>query len=217
MGRIVAAGETLVAPLSQRACVLYEYLATHRSTGKSSTDVEDAKGYALCSTRLDTGAGSFDIRAYLEPEFDAEPIDPDLARPRLAEHQRTASLYQVGFDLVRNYRESNAYLLDDDGEVRYDQGTPGGDAKSTRYVERILQDDDEVVIFGMYSASRHAIVPDPADEIMHRARVRKGGIAVATRRLAREALWSGVFGAVCLVAAAAAAWATYTRVLPGLN
>jgi len=217
VGRIVADGERLVAPLTQTSCVLYEYVAAHQSSGKSSQEVEDAKGYALCSTRLETGAGRFDIRAYLDPEFDAESIEPDVARGRLADYQRTAALYQPGLDFARNYRESNTYLLDDDGSVRFDQGTQGSGDRATRFRERTLQDGDEVVVFGMYSAVRRAIVPDPKNEVVHRARVRKGGVATVTRRLAWEAFWSGLVGVLFLGAAAGAAWAFYRQVLPGLN
>jgi hypothetical protein len=214
VGRIVSDGQMLVAPLSQKPCVFYEYVAAHQGSGKSPSEVEDAKGYALCSTHLETGAGPFDIRAYLEPEFAAEWIEPAIARARLADHQRGATLYQPSLDFARNYREMNAHLLDDDGSIRYDHGSQDSANDSTRFQERVLQDGDEVVVFGMYSATRRAIVPEPRSEVLHRARIRKGGAKAVARRFVWEAFGSGLVGVFFLAAAFGVAWAFYTQFLP---
>jgi hypothetical protein len=200
VGRLVARGETLTAPLSGRPCVLYHYQASHKSSGRGASQVTDAEGYALCPVVIDTAAGRFEIRAYLEPEFGPDPIEEDPARARLRAFQRTATLFQPDLNLARNYRESQSFLLDDDGSVRYDHGTQDSARESTRFEEHVVQDGDDVAVIGTYSAARNAVVPDPASEVLHRARVRKGPVAQLARRFAWEAFASGLTGVLFLAA-----------------
>ena len=62
----------------------------------------------------------------------------------------------------------------------------------------MVQHGDEVVVFGLYSATRGAIVPDPESEVMHRARLRMGKVNQVARRLAFQAVFSGAVGVALL-------------------
>jgi hypothetical protein len=212
-GRIVSCGTPLTAPLTGRPCVMYHYAATHMSGGKSSTRVIDAEGYALSPCAVDTTAGRVDVRAYLEPEFAADPVEDPAVRDRLTAYQRTATLTQLGLDFAANYRNAKEYLLDDDGSVRYDHGFEGDFRHATLFEEHILQDGDEVAIFGMYSADRRAIVPDPEHELLHMARVRKGSLQQLSRGFVRQAIGSGLVGLLFTAITAGVVWAVFNRFL----
>ena len=82
----------------------------------------DAEGYALAPSAIETLTGLVELRAYLDPEFSPETLDDEPSRERLSAYQRTATLFQPTANLMRNYRESQSYLLDDDGAIRYDHG-----------------------------------------------------------------------------------------------
>jgi hypothetical protein len=202
VGRMVGRGSTLRAPLSERECLLYHYEASHPSGGKSSNKTKDAEGYALAPASIETPAGPIELRAYLELELSPDTLEDEPSRERLSAYQRTATLYQPTANLMRNYRESETYLLDDDGAIRYDHGSQDSAARSTRFEEHVVQHGDEIVVFGLYSAARDAIVPDPESEVMHRARLRKGKAGRVARGLAFEAIGSGAVGVALLAGAA---------------
>lgn len=193
-GRIVASGPMLVAPLSGRECLLYHYKAYHSSGGSHSTTVTDAEGYALTPSHLDTIAGRVHLLSYLEPDFGEESLDAKSARARLRNYLPTVELFRPSLDLARNFREAAAQLLDDDGTIRSDQGHPDASESASGFSEQIVQHGDEVAVFGMYSAARQAVVPDPAGFITHEARVRKGSLARISRGFAWQAVASGVVG-----------------------
>lgn len=201
VGRMVARGESLTAPLSNRECLLYHYEASHSSGGKSSSKVTDAEGYALAPSSIKTPVGLVKLYAYLDLEFSPDTFEDEPARERLNAYQRTATLYQPTVNLMRNYRESQSYLLDDDGAIRYDHGSQDSAKHSTRFGEHIVKHGDEVVVFGLYSAARGAIVPDPQSEVMHRARLHIGNINQVARGLAFQALVSGAVGVAFLAGA----------------
>ncbi len=203
-GRVVASGPMLVAPLSGRECLLYHYKAYHSSGGRNSTTVTDAEGYALTPSQLDTIAGRVHLLSYLEPDFGEESLDAESARARLRNYLPTVELFRPSLDLARNFREAAAQLLDDDGTIRSDQGHPDAPESARGFSEQIVQHGDEVAVFGMYSAARQAVVPDPAGFISHEARVRKGSLARISRGFAWQAVASGVVGA--LFGAALAGW-----------
>ena len=203
-GRIVASGPMLTAPLSGRECLLYRYEAFHSSGGSHSSKVTDIEGYALTPSHLDTIAGRIHLLAYLEPEFGAESLDAEPARARLRSYLPAVELFRPSLDLTRKFREAAAYLLDDDGTIRFDQGHPDAPNSARVFCEQIVQHGDEVGVFGMYSAERQGIVPDPAGFITHEARVRKGPLRRLARGFAWQAVGSGVAGA--LFGAALAGW-----------
>jgi hypothetical protein len=215
-GRIVGCGTALTAPLTGRPCVMYHYAATHMSSGRSSTRVIDAEGYALSPCAVDTTAGPVDVRAYLEPEFAADQVDDPAIRDRLTAYQRTSTLTRQGINLAANYREAREHLLDDDGSIRYDHGFEGDLGQTTLFEEHILQDGDEVAIFGMYSAERRAIVPDPEHELMHMARVRKGSLQKLSRGFVWQAIGSGLVGLLFAAITAGAVWVVFNRFLSAL-
>jgi len=199
VGHMVARGEPLTAPLSKRECLLYHYEASHTSGGgKSSSKVTDAEGYALTPSSIETPAGVVELRAYLNLEFSPDTLEDDPSRERLSSYQRTATLYQPTVNLMRNYRESQSYLLDDDGAIRYDHGSQDSAERSTRFEEHVVKHGDEIVVFGLYSAARGAIVPDPQSEVMHRARLRMGKVNQVARGLAFQAVGSGAVGVALL-------------------
>jgi hypothetical protein len=197
-GRLVAADATLRSPLSERECVLYHYVASHTSSGKGAAKVVDAEGYGMAPSLIETLAGPVDVRAYLEPEFAPDRLEAEPSRIRLAEHQRTATLRRPGLDIMRTYRELQSYLLDDDGAISHDYGKEGGVERATAFEEHVVSNGDEVVVVGLYSAARRAVVPDPGDEILHRARLRKGPPAKVAGEFARQAIVSGVLGVLFL-------------------
>ena len=158
----------------------------------------DAEGYALAPASIKTKAGLVVIRAYLELEFLPDVLDDEPSRERLSAYQRTAKLYQPSLDLMRNYHESQSYTLDDDGAIRYDHGSQDSAAESTRFEEHVVQHGDEVVVFGLYSAARGAIVPDPENEALNRARLLMGKVNQVARRLASQAVFSGTLGVAFL-------------------
>lgn len=196
VGRI-SGRNALTAPLTGRNCVMYHYSATHMS---SKSRVTDAEGYALSPCSIDTAGGRFDVRAYLEPEFSGDAVDLDAARASLTAYQQTAALTQQGLDFAKNWAESKAQLLDDDGSIRYDHGFAGDLGHTTLFEEQVLQDGDEAAIFGRYSAERRAIVPDPQHAVLHMARLRKGSAADIARGFVLQAMLSG-FVAVMFAAA----------------
>lgn len=202
VGHMVGRGSTLRAPFSERECLLYHYEASHSSGGKSSSKVTDAEGYALAPASIETKVGLVELRAYLKIEFPPDTLEEEPSRERLSAYQRTATLYQPNLDLMSNYHESQGYLLDDDGAIRYDNGSQDSADKSRYFKEHVVQHGDEVVVFGLYSAARGAIVPDPESEVMHRARLRKGNINQVARDLASQAVFSGVVGVAFLAGAA---------------
>lgn len=212
-GRIVSCGTPLTAPLTGRPCVMYHYAATHMSGGRSSTRVTDAEGYALSPCAVDTTGGRVHVRAYLEPEFAADRVDDPAVRDRLTAFQRTSTLTQQGINLAANYREAQVHLLDDDGSIRYDHGFEGDLGHTKLFEEHILQDGDEVAIFGMYSAERCAIVPDPEHELLNMARVRKGSLQQLSRGFVRQAIGSGLVGLLFTAITAGAVWAVFNRFL----
>lgn len=198
VGHTVARGEPLTAPLSKRECLLYHYEAYHWSGGKSSSKVTDAEGYALTPMSIETRAGLVELRAYLDLEFPPDTLEDEPSRERLSAYQRTATLYQPTANLMRNYRESQSYLLDNDGAIRYDHGSLDSAKHSTRFEEHVVKYGDEVVVFGLYSAARGAIVPDPESEVMHRARLRMGKVNQVARGLVFQAVVSGAVGVALL-------------------
>lgn len=201
VGHMVARGEPLTAPLSKRECLLYHYETSHSSGGKSSSKVTDAEGYALAPASIETRAGLVELRAYLDLDFSPDTLDDEPSRERLSAYQRTATLYQPTINLMRNYRESQSYLLDDDGAIRYDHGSQDSAKHSTRFEEHVVKHGDEVVVFGLYSTARGAIVPDPESEVMHRARLRMGKVNQVARRLVFQAVVSGAVGVALLAGA----------------
>jgi len=205
-GRIVASGPMLVAPLSGRECLLYHYEASHSSGGSRSSKVTDAEGYALTPSHLDTLAGRIHLLAYLEPEFTPERLDAEAALERLRRYLPTAQRFEPSLDFGRNYREAKEYLLDSDGTIRFDHGRLDATETAKSFDEQIVQHGDEVAVFGMYSAERQGIVPDPAGFISHQARLRKGSLSRLARGFVGQAVLSGVVG---LLFAAAFGWWVY--------
>lgn len=211
VGRMTGRGETLTAPLSERPCLLYHYQATHYSGGSRGSTTTNAEGYALAPSAIEIPAGQVQIRAYLEIEFQPDNIDVDKARERLSAYQRTATLFMPDLNLMRNYRETQKYALDDDGAIRYDHGKLDLLDSATRFEEHVVQSGDEVVIFGMYSAARNAIVPDPKSEVMHRARLRKGSISRVARGLVWDAVGSGAVGLFFVAVTVTLTWLFFAR------
>ena len=166
----------------------------------------DAEGYALAPSAIETLTGLVELRAYMDLEFTPEIFEDAPSRERLGEYQRTATLFQPTANLMRNYRESQSYLLDDDGAIRYDHGSQGSADEATSFVEHVVQHGDEVVVFGLYSAARNAVVPDPQSEVLHRARLLKGGPGRVARRLTLQAVASGIVGIVFLAGSAGLAY-----------
>ncbi len=203
-GRLVATGPTLVAPLSGRRCAMYRYQAAHSSGGSHSSEVVDVEGYALTPSHLDTLAGRIHLFAFMEAEFTPDTLDPEPARERLRAYLPTVELFQPSLDLMRNYRENEKQVLDADGSIRFDHGRPDGVETARYFHEHIVEPGDEVAVFGLYSAARQGIVPDPADEIRHRARLRKGPLRRLARGFVLQALASAIVG--LLFAAAFGFW-----------
>lgn len=202
VGRLRRTGPPLVAPLSRRECLGYRYEAGDHSGGSHSSRVTQVEGYALTPASLETATGRVHLRAYLELEFTADLLDTAVAAERLRAHLATATLFKPSLDLAANYRESQKHLLDDDGSIRFDEGRANAPDHASWFEERVLQEGDEVAIFGVYSAPRNAIVPDPQEEILRRAILHKG----SPRSIARTFIGRTVLNAVLAVVFGALTW-----------
>ncbi len=203
-GRIMATGPMLVAPLTGRECLLYKYQATKGTDTKGSMRVTHAEGYALTPSYLSTLCGQIRLYAFMELEFPEEYVDKDAARKRLAAFLPTVELFQPSWDLMEHYRETQKHLLDSDGTIRFDKGQPNAAETAADFSEQIVQQGDEVAVFGLYSAAQGGIVPDPGEEILHRARLHKGSLSQVTSEFFRKAGLSAFFG--ILFAAALWGW-----------
>lgn len=195
-GRIMASGPMLAAPLTGRECLLYKYMATKGQDTKGSMKVTHAEGYALTPSHLETLCGRIRLYAFMELEFPAESVDTDTARKRLADFLPTVELFQPSWDLMAHYRETQKHLLDSDGTIRYHKGQPNAAETAADFSEQIIQQGDEVAVFGLYSASRGGIVPDPGEEILHRARLHKGSLPQLTRKFVGKAVLSAFLGSL---------------------
>ena len=192
-GRIRATGPMLVAPLTGRECLLYKYRATKGQDTKGSMKVTHAEGYALTPSYLEALCGQIHLYAFMEPEFPEESVDAGAARKRLADFLPTVELFQPSWDLMAHYRETQKHLLDNDGTIRYHKGQPNAAETAADFSEQIVQQGDEVAIFGLYSAARGGIVPDPGEEILHRARLQKGSLQQLTRAFVMKAIVAAFF------------------------
>ena len=206
-GRIMATGPMLVAPLTGRECLLYRYKATKGSDTKSSMKVTHAEGYAQTPSYLETLCGQIRLYAFMELEFPEECVNADAARKRLAAFLPAVELFKPSWDLMAYYRETQKHLLDSDGTIRFDKGQPNAAETAADFSEQIVQQGDEVAVFGLYSAARGGIVPDPAEEIIHRARLHKGSLAQVAREFSIKAglnaffailFAAGLWGWICL-------------------
>ena len=167
---------------------------SQRVDGQSSSKITDAEGYALTPSYLDTFAGRVQLLAYLELETKPDLLEPESARERLRSFLPTVPLFQHTLDLMRTYRESTKNLLDSDGTIHFNSGQPNAADTAKTFEEQIAQHGDQVAVFGLYSAERGGIVPDPGDEIGHRARLRKGSLQEIARGFVNQAIVSGIVG-----------------------
>jgi hypothetical protein len=203
-GRILATGPMLVAPLSGRECLLYHYKATKGTNSRNSQEVTHAEGYALTPSYLDTPRGRIRLYAFMELELPEELVDTDPARKRLAGFLPTVELFKPSWDLMAHYRETQKHLLDSDGIIQFHKGQANAAETAADFREQIVQHGDEVAVFGLYSAARGGIVPDPGEEILHRARLYKGSLPQMARGFTRQAVVGAFFG--ILFAAALWGW-----------
>lgn len=200
-GRILATGPMLVAPLSGRECLLYHYKAYYKA-GTKDLESAHAEGYALTPSCLETPSGQIRLYAYMNLEFVGEYIDTDAARKRLAEYLPKVELFQPSWNLKKDYLEIDKHYLDSDGTIQFDIGWPNAAETATGFSEQIVQHGDEVAVFGLYSAARGGIVPDPDEEILHRARLHKGSI----QQLTRTFVWKAILNAFLCILFAAMFW-----------
>lgn len=191
-GRILATGPMLTAPLTGRNCLLYQYKATVGTNTRGSMEVTYAEGYALTPSCLETPCGQIRLNAYMEPEFPEERVDMYEGRERIGAYLSAAEKVPLStWNLKSNYREIQKHLWgDSDGAIRFDSGVPERAVEATNFSERIVQHGDEVAVFGLYSAVQGGIVPDPDEEILHMARLRKGSLSQLTSGFVRQAILS---------------------------
>ena len=191
-GRILATGPMLTAPLTGRTCLLYQYKVTEGTDTRGSMEVTYAEGYALTPSYLESPSGRILLNAYMEPEFPAERVDMDEGRKRMSAYLTAAKTVSLStWGLKDNYRKIREHLWgDSDGAIRFDSGLPERAAEATNFSEQIVQHGDEVAVFGFYSAAQGGIVPDPDEEILHMARLRKGSLSQLTGGFVRQAMVS---------------------------
>lgn len=191
-GRILATGPMLTAPLSGRTCLLYQYKVTKGTDTRGSMEVTYAEGYALTPSYLESPSGRILLNAYMEPEFPADRIDMDEGRKRIGAYLSAAKTVSLStWGLKENYRKIREHLWgDSDGTIRFDSGLPDRAVEATNFSEQIVQHGDEVAVFGFYSAAQGGIVPDPDEEILHMARLRKGSLSQLAGGFVRQAMVS---------------------------
>ena len=212
-GRILREGPSLTAPVSGRECLLYRVRITHsesrRSTGRGPSPpdrtVTDAEGFALTPSVIQTATGLVKLRSFVKPEFKADRFTMSEAGKNVDAYLAAATFRGRG-NLEDDDRALQAVLTDRDGAVRYDRGSRNLDPKVPYMIEEhIVRNGDEVCVFGKFSASDVAIVPDPDNWMLSPTRVRRGSLEVLSRRLVLNAIGYAL-GATAW-AALAVAWA----------
>jgi len=212
-GRVLREGPSLTAPVSGRECLLYRYSITHsenwRSSGRGpsppSSIITDAEGFALTPSVVQTATGLVRIRSFVKPEFRADRFTMGEVGKNVDAYL-TATTFRGRGKIEDDDRALQAVLTDRDGAVRYDRGSRNLDPKVPYMIEEhIVRDGDEVCVFGKFSASDVAIVPDPDNWMLSPTRVRRGSLEVLSRRLVLNAIGYAL-GATAW-AALAAAWA----------
>lgn len=168
-GRIRATGPTLLAPFSQRACVLYQYDVSRPLTaGESRRGDHDRKaftGFALTPSVIDAPNLSVRLLGFPELEgFHSEIRDgsTDLGNARAYIEATTFEDMQGFAALGKVWGVVKERIADDDGTVRKDwQMTDKTyDISDSTLTEQIVAPGDQVCVIGVYSAAKSGIVSD---------------------------------------------------------
>lgn len=164
VGHIEPAGAMLRAPLSGRDCVAYTFeIYVWKFVGRSQSRVVYCDGIALAPAVIVTRAGSFRLLAVPELTLDEAELDREAALKRAAELMRTIPFVPPPKPFTRP--EIEKQWNDDDGEYRRERKHVAEevDLSLCKMSERHVERGARVCVFGQYSASKRAIVPDPND------------------------------------------------------
>ena len=168
-GRIRATGPTLLAPFSQRACVLYQYDVSRPWTaGESKRGDHDRKafsGFALTPSVIE--APNLSVRLLGFPEldgFDSQIRDGsiDLGNARAFIEATTFEDMQGFAALGKVWGAVKERIADDDGTVRKDWRMidKAYDISDSTLTEQIVAPGDQVCAIGVYSSAKGGMVSD---------------------------------------------------------
>ncbi|HEX7831449.1 MAG TPA: hypothetical protein VF787_17470, partial [Thermoanaerobaculia bacterium] len=192
----------LTAPFSGESVVAYKY-AVQRMEGssKSRTLVKHFEGTALIPSTISTRTGS--VRLLSVPTFDIEKTEINLL---------------TGLDHARRYIESTVFetsdtpkdqragtvekeSTDDDGNFRVDKRSDRAfdvDLENCDLEEFHIKQNEQVCVFGLYSAARGGLIPHP--NWGKQTRIMRGdGEAVAAKlrnRIVKYAIGVAVFSGI---------------------
>ena len=215
VGPIEPLGPCLLAPLSGRECVAYTFEIYERRSSpgfkSGATKVVYCDGIAIAPSAVATAAGTFALLAV--PELDCNDTEPDrvTAATRAAELLRTIPYVPPPPPFTRPAIERQ--WNDDAGAFRRERRHVEGavDLEVCRMSERIIERGACVSVFGQYSASRRAIVPDQNDWSKI-TRIMKGDPDAIARQLGAS-VRRRLIGAFLFAAAAAGVATIYVAYL----
>jgi hypothetical protein len=165
IGRLSAAGQLLVSPLSRSSCIAYKYEINSRS---GDDEITYYSGFAMTPSSIQTRQQSIRLLAWSDPKLKWVYV-PASDGQRSAEEYIAATEFRE--PAILNIRQSFSDLMamyrDDDGTVRWDQRgvrppldtNKPIDLSAVTYREMLLRPSDPVCVIGRYSAQRGGIVP----------------------------------------------------------
>ncbi|HVT03194.1 MAG TPA: ankyrin repeat domain-containing protein [Thermoanaerobaculia bacterium] len=157
-GPIHPIGEPLRSPLSQTACVAYEYELFHYQQVRDQSDsrVKDRTGLALIPSVIRTSHGDVKLLGY--PMLDSFPArSNDKWRENAAEYLARTPSEEI--ELTKVFSLVRELLTDDDGAIRKDwRLTDNTKFDDLDLEEKVLAVGEVVTIIGQYSAAKNGIV-----------------------------------------------------------
>jgi len=210
IGRIVATGPTLTAPLSRTACVAYKYEIRDAGTEHNAIRFH---GFALTPSAIQTPQGSVRLLAYPDLKVKSQFVSDDVALPNAQQYIAETDFREFSLqNLGQTVKEMMDVYKDDDGSIRTDQCIrKDADLRNVNFVEWLLRPGDQVCAIGRYSSQRGGLVPNPKS-IMDRVMIETGPPEVFARRSIRGAIGYLIGGLIFVTIVAGGLIGLYTFV-----
>ncbi|MCM2313938.1 MAG: ankyrin repeat domain-containing protein [Thermoanaerobaculia bacterium] len=196
-GTIRPLGEPLLAPISKRPCVAYEYKMRPLYSRSSGQTPPMVTGEALAPAVIEGPTGSARLLAwpFLE-SFVETQLDGD-------DHRENARAYVSATEFEKVTVSSaisklKELLADDDGSIKLDMNNGGEiDADALRFSEKIVPAGAKVCAIGRWSTMKGGIVPDP--DAARGVELIPGALDAVLSKLAKKAV-GFVIGALIMAA-----------------
>lgn len=191
-GEIRPAFEALHAPLSGRACVLYDI-------GMGSRSTRDHLGFGMARCAVYTQYGSFSLGSFPAIE-DFARLPADVARA--AEYVASTTFEEL--DSVSTVASRAMQLYRETPPIRKDWriGAPGGEIEQA--TESIIVPGEVVTVTGRYVSAQNEIVSDLKEKGY--LRLKRGGAAMREEALPWRAIRSVLGGLAIVLIANALLW-----------